>query len=439
MKYVSSGHSIKGSNCNQNEDCFLIKEEIGLHIVCDGQGEDGRGAIAAQMTTDFIDQVIFANKKKILSYKDRPSDELKLNIARFLEEAINKISFQVQNEMINDSKRRQMGTTVSMVLVIGNTIFLAHVGNSRIYLFRGNSIHQLTEDHDSKKLSKKMKFGDFELVESKHKDKELTRIIGSSQRLKVDSLALEVMSEDTLLLCTDGLSDILSEEKIRDYIVGTKENTLSKKIRGHVNQENLKNDDLAKMIMGNVKVSNIKDNVTAIAISFEQVKEVGEATTPQVIFSTLQKFPLFSQLNYKEMSKFMSFMKLKKFMKDENIVTEGENGEDLYIIISGTADVIVQNNILAKFVQYDYFGEISLVDKEPRMATVRASSNLEALILSKKYFDHILTDDPELSFKILWRFVQTLAARMRLAKIEILKAQKGAIIPVVEKIKLDLD
>lgn len=395
MDYVSTGESIRGSGHIKNDDHFLVKKEVGLHIVCDGFGEEGRGAVASQMTTDFISHVMMAQKKIFSDYKLKPTDKLKQNITELVEQAVNKISLQILSIISKDSVRRQMGTTLSMVLVSGNGVFLAHIGNSRIYLLRGENVHLLTEDHVRKKMDKKTKIVDDELSSHGLNSTTLTRMLGASQQLKVDLLYFEVMPGDMLLLCTDGASDVLDTSKIFEILNGNEENNLS------------------KAVLAYTKLHNPDENATAVTISFKPSKEKAETPTPQAKFSTLQKIPLFSQFDYKEMSKIMTFMKTKKFKAGDDIVTEGETGEELYVIISGAADVIVHGKIVAELSESNYFGELSLIDKESRSATVRAKSDLEVLVLERKDFDHLMSHESQISVKMLWRFAQTLTARIR--------------------------
>lgn len=395
MEYLSTGESTKGSDRIKNDDHFLIKDEVGLHIVCDGFGEDGRGALASQMTTDFIARVMMAQKKVFTEYKTKPTDKLRHDITELVEQAVNKISLQILSIISKESIRRQMGTTLSMVLVAGNGVFLAHIGNSRIYLLREDSVHLLTEDHVRKKTDKKTKMVDDELSAHGLSSTALTRMLGASQQLKVDLLYFEVMPGDTLLLCTDGASDVLDNTKIFEIIKETEEANLS------------------KAILAYAKSHNPNENATAVTISFTPSKKKSETATPQAKFSTLLKIPLFSQFDYKEMSKVMTFMKTKKFKAGDKIVTEGETGEELFVILAGAADVIVNEKIVAELRDCDYFGELSLIDKEPRSATVTAKSDLEVLVLERKNFEHLISHEPQLSVKMLWRFAQTLTSRIR--------------------------
>lgn len=395
MEYVSTGESVKGAGHIKNDDHFLIKNEVGLHMVCDGYGEEGRGAVASQMTTDFISRVMLAQKKVFSDYKIKPTDELRHDITDLVEQAVNKISLQILSMISKDSVRKQMGTTLSMVLVAGDGVFLAHIGNSRIYLLREGSVHILTEDHVRKKTDKKTRIAEDEVNTFGLSTTSLTRMLGASQQLKVDLLYFEVMPGDTLLLCTDGVSNVLDNSKIFEIINETDEANLSKAVLTHA------------------KLHNPNENATAVTISFTPTKKKSATATPQTKFSTLQKIPLFSQFDYKEMTKIMTLMKTKKFKAGEKIVTEGETGEQLFVILSGTADVIVHENIVAELSDSAYFGELSLIDKEPRSATVMAKSDLEALVLERKDFDHLISHEPQVSVKMLWRFAQTLTSRIR--------------------------
>jgi serine/threonine protein phosphatase PrpC len=402
MDYISKAESIKGQKFAKNEDHFLIKEDIGLHIVCDGIGEDGRGAIASQMTTDFIGQVMTANKKVFQEYKLKQTPELKIKITELVEQAVNKISLQILSTIANDPARKQMGTTLSMVLIAADGVFMAHIGNSRVYLIRDEDVHLLTEDHVSKK-SNSSKNDKLEIELDTHglSANALTRMLGANQLQKVDMLFFEVMPGDSLVLMTDGVSNCLNNKKIFEIMKENQDYNTAKAFLNYVN-----------------KINN-KENATAITISFIDLKKKSEALTPQDKFQTLQQIPIFSQLDYKEMAKLMDVMKAKKILKDENIVIEGEQGSELFIIVKGEAEVLINKKNIANLSAGNYFGELSLIDNEPRSATVKATTNLDVLVLAKKDFYHLLTHEPQISVKILWRFAQTLTERMRAADIRL--------------------
>jgi serine/threonine protein phosphatase PrpC len=396
MKYVSSSSTSKGLSYSQNEDHFLVKEGIGLHVVCDGSGEEDRGAMASRMATDFLDQVFSVNKKLISEYEHNPSDELKLKIMTLIDQAVHKVSNQIKNTISKDFSRRQMGTTLSMVLVIGKSAFLAHVGDSRVYLLRATKFHQLTEDHVAKQRSSQLASS---LEIQGIKGSSLTRLLGMTDVLKVDLLFFEIMPGDFLLLFTDGVSDNFDKINIQTIIKTTPET------------------ELAKTILKAILKLNLKDNATAISICFEQdieKEKTVDTMSPQYKILALQQIPLFSELDYKEITKLVDLMDFKRIQSNNNAVVENENGSELYIILSGTANVLVNNVIVTQLEPGNYFGEMSLIDDEPRSATVTATTDLEVLTLDKKTLSKLVLAEPKMSIKILWRFSQTLTARVRL-------------------------
>jgi hypothetical protein len=328
-----------------------------------------------------------------------------------LDQALNKVSSQIISTIANDVGRRQMGTTLSMVLIIDKFVFLAHVGNSQVYLRRDTSFHLLTDDHSDKK-----KKSNSELSLYEEKGSSLTRMLGMSDHLKIDLLYFEVMPGDDILLFTDGVSGVLAKKHFQEIIKTSKENLL------------------AKSFVETAKSNNNQDNATAVAICFERPiidVEHGPAATatvaaisPQHKYLALQKIPLFSELDYKEISKIVDLMNFRKILINNNVVVEGEVGNELFVILKGTANVVLKNNIIANLVTGNYFGEISLIDSERRSATVVATSDIDVLILDRQNLNLLLINESQLSVKILWRLAQTLAARMRLANQQVTITQK---------------
>ena len=110
-----------------------------------------------------------------------------------------------------------MGTTMVAATVIGREVYIANIGDSRAYLIR-DGIHQITEDHSL--VEEMIRSGDLERKDAKsHPNKNvITRAIGTSAIVQADFFELEVKEEDVLLLCTDGLTNMLDDEEILSII-----------------------------------------------------------------------------------------------------------------------------------------------------------------------------------------------------------------------------
>lgn len=130
--------------------------------------------------------------------------------------------------------------------------------------------------------------------------------------------------------------------------------------------------------------------------------------------SVLKRVPLFSKIEDKELEKITEISHLKKYRKDEDIFSEGEVGDALYILVSGVVKVFRTSSdgrikTLALLQKGDFLGEMAILEKEIRSANVRAVEDAEMLVINRRDFEASLTTNPQIAFKIM----ETLCARLR--------------------------
>lgn len=394
--YQAFGSTLIGSRQQENESQFLVKPELGLYIVCDGKGESGKGAQASKLVVDFIENSVNSQKSLLAQYEATPTHEIFEKVSDFLADTIKKTSHQIHQEIMNDKERKRMASTIVLALVVGNNAVLAHVGSSSIYLQREGEIHSLT--------------------------KKTRELLGQSDEIKIETIALEINRGDNLLLCTEGLDGSLSEERI-----------------GAVLQEKYC-EDYVDDLLSAVKKDGDYGTATTVAISFHAVKLIEEKASAHQKVQALKKMPLFSLLEFKEITKVMGRMTNQSYKMDEVVVIEGAEGEELFVIIKGTADVVVGSKVINTLKTGDYFGELSLIDKEPRSATVQAKEDLEVLVMHKDDFYKIISKEKNISIKLLWKLTKTLSARLRKTDSLLSEVGEGTRTLIdVEALKLDLE
>lgn len=196
---------------NNQDSYYLSKiDEFPLFIIADGMGGHKAGEVASSLAVETIKN-IFTEKKELLLNENT-------KIIEFIEEAIdeaNRVVFQKANL---DSDCNGMGTTITMAYLCENKVFIGHVGDSRAYLLRGNEFIQLTEDHSLvAELVRKGSISKEEAVYHPQKN-IITRALGTDEKIKTDIVIKEVFNDDILLLCTDGLTNMVNEGKIKNTL-----------------------------------------------------------------------------------------------------------------------------------------------------------------------------------------------------------------------------
>jgi len=194
-----------------NEDSLYADEGLGLFIVADGMGGHRAGEVASRMAVEGLSSFIRERLSPFLS----PEETRKL-----LLEAVLAVHETIREAARKERGLRGMGTTVSLALLKDGGVWLVHVGDSRMYLVSERGIEQLTEDHSV--AAQMAKAGMIAPEEAKtHENRHLlTQAVGSSPFIIPDVDFRPWRAGECLVLCSDGLTEMVEEEEIRAAVLG---------------------------------------------------------------------------------------------------------------------------------------------------------------------------------------------------------------------------
>lgn len=243
MILSASGKTDVGRIRANNEDNFYLDEKMGLLVVADGMGGHASGETASQLAVNII-RDYFQGSQKIIGQQDRSYSEAPDRL---------RSAIQLANTAIFDAatitpKLAGMGTTIAAALLTKNKLSIAHVGDSRIYLIRCGSIEQLTDDHSFVNEQIKLDLITKEDAQKSSMKNILTKALGVKPEVEPDINELTVFDGDILLLCSDGLNVMLSDDAILD-IVSSAANP----------------DEACNYLIGAANEGGGKDNITVIA------------------------------------------------------------------------------------------------------------------------------------------------------------------------------
>jgi protein phosphatase len=207
MKLKFTGFSDPGLIRSSNQDAYYVDPEGRFFIVADGMGGHAGGEEASHIATREIQAHLVEN------WNSPESD------SQLLEKALWQANEAIIQDQQSHPERADMGTTI-VVLIFRHpeAPWCAHVGDSRLYRFRGAQLEQITEDHTW--VARAIKVGDITSEEARiHPFRHvLSRCLGREDLNQVDVQPLDVKGGDRLLLCSDGLTEELVEEKIADCL-----------------------------------------------------------------------------------------------------------------------------------------------------------------------------------------------------------------------------
>jgi PPM family protein phosphatase len=211
-----------GRRREQNEDAFLVDLETSLFIVADGMGGHAGGGTASSLAVRTIQERIRAARAAAPASFTSPTSEDARNFPSVLRLAVESACRAIYGAAQEDPSLAGMGTTVTAVLVAGRTAFVAHVGDSRCYLVRGGRIFQLSEDHSL--VNEQLKAGAITEEEARQSRFRniITRSVGFEEDVLVDVVGLDVEQGDTIVLCCDGLTNLVADTEILEIATGSR-------------------------------------------------------------------------------------------------------------------------------------------------------------------------------------------------------------------------
>jgi len=218
-----SGQTDTGLVRPNNEDNFHIGEKRNLLVVADGMGGHASGEVASRMAVDIIHDYFDERKGSqpfIGTYQNEYSDG-----TNRLGSAIRLANMAIHDLSESTSQYHGMGTTVVAVLINEKKLSIAHVGDSRVYLIRSQSIEQLTDDHSVAYEQIKKEMMSREEAESSNMRNILTRALGVHPQVEVDLCELTLMPGDRLVLCSDGLYSMVPDRDILTVITSMSESS----------------------------------------------------------------------------------------------------------------------------------------------------------------------------------------------------------------------
>ena len=213
-----AGETNVGRKRNHNEDNFAIMADFGLFLVADGMGGHASGEVASKMAVESL-QEFFAqtaeDPERTWPYK---MDRSKGYEENRLITGIKLANLRIYEAAQREAKKRGMGTTFVGLFTANDGVYVAHVGDSRVYRFRDGKLEMLTEDHSLLNDYIKMKrLSPEEIANFPHKN-VIVRALGMKDTVKVDTRFEIPQLGDTYLLCSDGLSGPVPHEEMIEIL-----------------------------------------------------------------------------------------------------------------------------------------------------------------------------------------------------------------------------
>jgi serine/threonine protein phosphatase PrpC/CRP-like cAMP-binding protein len=395
-----------GRQRNHNEDNFLIDKKLRLFMVADGMGGHAAGEVASSIAVHEIRDTINNSRELIDRYRvDHPAVQA-YEILQVLEHAVQAACGAVYTRAQAEPDKRGMGTTATVLLIAGAGDrlrgFIAHVGDSRVYLARQNQAHILTEDHSlMNELVRRGKLNREQLESSPYKQYKnaVTRAVGVYGSVEVDTFDFDILPGDRFLIASDGMYAYVDEATLPGQLAGTDVKTVP------------------KLLVDQANAGGGHDNITAVVIRVGDAAHT-EATPRNTDVSlkldVLKGMQMFRYLSYKELVQVGAIAEMTEVAANATIFAAGEVGDAMFVVLSGNVKLVDKGTTVAELAKGQHFGEMSLVDRSVRSLTAIAGPDPVRLVsIARKDFYDIIKREPASAVKMLWAFVQVLGQRLR--------------------------
>lgn len=238
------GLTDNGLSRENNQDSLFVSDivDLPLFIVADGMGGHNAGEIASNIAVETIKEKFIENKE-ILNFKE--------NIIKTIKDSVYEANRKIYFKSLTTPECSGMGTTLTMSYIYDKEIYIGHIGDSRAYFIKNSKIQQITEDDSL--VNELIKNGSITPEEAKtHPQRNvITKALGTSIDIEIDIQTIEYKADDILIICSDGLSNMVKESNVLNIIKSEDDISLS-----------------CENLVGLAKENGGSDNITLIIIKF---------------------------------------------------------------------------------------------------------------------------------------------------------------------------
>lgn len=248
MEMRAAGATDRGQVRPHNEDAFYCGVESGLFVVADGMGGQLAGEIASRMAIDVLRDHVergTTDGDALLG----PNDPRRSPEANRLASAVRLANRVVFDAGQSNPAWRNMGTTIVAARLVDTRLAIAHVGDSRLYLWRSGALLQLTDDHSL--VGEQLRQGLITAAEAAASTMKniITRALGEAAEVAVDLSEIDLHAGDRLLLCSDGLSNMVADPSLATILAAGDDPQLT-----------------CSRLIASANASGGRDNITAVVV-----------------------------------------------------------------------------------------------------------------------------------------------------------------------------
>tara|TARA_R110002072_G_scaffold200212_2_gene357916 strand:- start:871 stop:2109 length:1239 start_codon:yes stop_codon:yes gene_type:complete len=402
MRSRGVGLAHVGQKRTNNEDCWVADDQLGLYLVADGMGGHSAGDVASAMAVSAAASTVRAARELLTRVQggEVPARELMPLVQR----AVNAANAAVHSAAQEDPTKQGMGCTLTLLLIAGTRGIMAHVGDSRLYVSRGDRVHQLSQDQTvAAELLREGVLKPEQVATSRWRN-ALAQAIGTKESVKPDYLRFELAPGDRFLLCSDGLSNYFQPD---DWLTG------------QLSQEDL--EGIPSELVNFANDAGGADNITAVVVEISaEPSEDALSLTASVTgrINAVGETFLCRDLSLARQARVLSHCELETYSAGQALLSAGDPLPGLFLLASGALSLEVDGEEVAALAAGESFGASAMVLPRAARVTVRASESSQTLLLRHESLQELSRSRPRLGMILQRRIARELgrALEERLAQ-----------------------
>jgi len=375
----------------------LSLTKVPLWAVADGTGGPEPARVALTVLKDNAAQLAAKNADVALT----PNTTSRLAVGRFMEALFAKANVAVF-DAAEELKTRRIATTLCAATIVGQHAFIAHVGDSRAYLYRGGALRCLTNDHTIAALQ--LRRGDITASEFKTSpfQRTLAQAIGMSPALDVDLLELRLHPGDILIVTSNGLNRALRDEEISACLASADDA-----------------DERADLLVRKVNEAGAPDNTTFILVEIEGAAarkgtpaQASGRSHGHTLEAEARSSFLYGSLTDAEWHQVQPYLEFIDAQAGSVLVSSGEASLGFGVVAAGQVKTALAAGETREVGPGGHFGTLALANDGPSLETVTALAPTIVYTLSKPRFAEILRLNPTLGGKLTLSLLESLGNRL---------------------------
>jgi protein phosphatase len=390
----------RGRVRDNNEDALYASG--GVFAVADGMGGADYGEVASAEAIAVVD-AWRVRLEQLASRVDEADTSTRIAVSDALEEMFEEANQRVRAAAVERGVAA-MGTTLVVAVHAGRMMFVAHVGDSRAYSLRQGQLEQLTVDHSVAMLRLQRGLITADEVHTDPLRHRLYQVIGQPGPNDVDVLEVSLADGDRVLLCSDGLYDPIADERLVSGLQASDP------------------DRAAARLVSAANRAGGPDNISVVIL---HVEGGSDADTINERSRMLRSLFLFEHLGRSERLEVAPYLSRQAASAGEIIVRKGELAEHFCLIVEGTARVMAGDVHLTDLGVGDHFGEFGLIPGNHRSATVVASTAMVLLTLTRRDFEALIRNRPDVGARMTLGLLGTVTQRLKDLTERIQRAQSA--------------